>query len=340
MNEKILITGAAGRIGRHLVNALVDQGEKVRALVAEGTVENENVEIFYGDLLNKESIKKATEGVDVIYHLAAIVDYLAPKDKMFNVNVIGTKNLLEVSKAKKFIYLSSTAVMGKKLKEIPANESTPCRPSDFYGKTKLDAESLVKEGGGIIIRSADVFGPGFTEGYEFVISGLENGSLPVIGDGKNFIQWIHISDLIQALLLAKDNGKPREVYIVAGKEIKTLNECLELLAKYLGVEPPKKHVSKFLSRTIASYKLFKAKINKERPKIIPEYVNKIAANRSFDTSKAKNELGFDPKVSYEEAAKEMIEEYKSKKQEENVAEQQSEDQSQGKNQTVSDTLSH
>lgn len=331
MEGKILITGATGRIGKHLVNALVNQGEKVRALVAEGTIENESVEIFYGDLLNKESIKKAVDGVDVIYHLAAIIDYLAPKDKMFNVNVIGTKNLLEASKAKKFIYLSSTAVMGKKLKEIPANESTPARPSDFYGKTKLDAENLVKEGGGIIIRSADVFGPGFAEGYDYVISGLENGSLPVIGDGKNFIQWIHIEDLIQALLLAKENGKPREVYIVAGKEVKTLNECLELLAKYLEVEPPKKHVSKFLAKTVANYKVFKSKISKERPKVIPEYINKIVANRSFDTSKAKRELGFDPKVSYEEAAKEMIEEYKSKKQKEKVTEQQSEDQSQGKN---------
>lgn len=323
----LLITGATGRIGKHLVNALLNQGEKVRAFVKEKTVENENVEIFYGDLLDKESLKKAVEGVDVIYHLAAIVDYLAPKDEMFKVNVIGTKNLLEVSKAKKFIYLSSTAAMGKKLKEIPANESTPCHPSDFYGQTKLDAEKLVKEAGGIVLRSADVFGPGFTEGYDYVISGLESETLPVVGDGKNFIQWIHIDDLIQALLLVKENGKPGEVYIVSGKEVKTLNECLELLAKYLEVEPPKRHVSKFLTKTLTNYKMFKAKIKKERPKVIPEYINKITANRSFDISKAKKELGFEPKVSYEDAAREMIEEYKKlKQQEENVTQEQSKEQ--------------
>jgi len=328
MDEKILVTGATGRVGKHLVNALLSQGEKVRALVKEKIVENENVEIFYGDLLDKESLKKAVETVDIIYHLAAVVDYLAPKDMMFNVNVIGTKNLLEVSKAKKFIYLSSTASMGKKLKEIPANESTPCHPSDFYGQTKLDAEKLVKENGGIVLRSADVFGSGFIEGYDYVISGLEDGSLPVIGDGKNFIQWIHIDDLIQALLLVKDNGKPGEVYIVAGKEVKTLNECLELLAKYLEVEPPKKHVSKFLAKTLTNYKLFKAKIKKERPKVIPEYINKMTANRSFDISKAKKELGFEPRISYEDAAREMVEEYKkSKQQEENVTEEQSKEQS-------------
>jgi nucleoside-diphosphate-sugar epimerase len=327
MEEKILITGATGRVGKHLINALVKEVEKVRALVKEGIIENENVEIFYGDVLNKESLKKAVEGVDVIYHLAAIVDYLAPKDIMFNVNVIGTKNLLEVSKAKKFIYLSSTAAMGKKLKEIPATESTPCHPSEFYGQTKLEAENFVKEAGGIIIRSADIFGSGFTEGYDYVISGLEDGSLPIIGNGKNFIQWIHISDLVQALLLAKENGKPGEVYIVAGKEVKTLNECLELLAKYLNVETPKKHVSKFLAKTMVNYKVFKAKIKKERPKVIPEYINKMTANRSFDISKAKKELGFEPKISYEDAAREMVEEYKSKQQKENVAKEQSNEQS-------------
>jgi nucleoside-diphosphate-sugar epimerase len=73
--------------------------------------------------------------------------------------------------------------------------------------------------------------------------------------------------------------------------------------------------------------MFKAKIKKERPKVIPEYINKITANRSFDISKAKKELGFEPKVSYEDAAREMIEEYKKLKQQvENVTQEQSKEQ--------------
>lgn len=329
----ILITGGAGRVGKHLVNALTNEGEKVRVLIKEGMIENESAEVFYGNLLDKESLKKAVNGVEVIYHLAAIVDYLAPKDLMFNVNVVGTKNLLEVSKAKKFIYLSSTAAMGKKLKEIPANESTPCHPTDFYGETKLEAENIVKEAGGIVIRaSGNIIGSGFSEGFDYIISGIKNETLPVIGDGKNLIHWIHINDLIDALILAKDKGRPGEVYIVAGPEVKTLNDCLGLLAKYLEVEPPKKHVSKFLAYAGVNYGVFKSKIRKERPKVIPAYVEKIIANRSFDISKARKELGFEPKIGYEEAAKEMVEEYKkSKKQEEEVTEDQSEGQSQGKN---------
>lgn len=324
----ILVTGGSGRIGRHLVKALLERGEDVRVLIKDKMIEFENVEIFYGDLLDMESLRKAVEGVDVIYHLAAVVDYLAPKDLMYNVNVIGTKNLLEVSKGKKVIYLSSTAVMGKKLKELPANEKTPCHPSNYYGKTKLEAEKLVKEAGGIVIRSAQVFGSGFTEGYNFVISQLEKGKMLIIGNGKNLIHWIHINDLIQALLLAKENGKSGETYLVAGKEVKTVKSLFELFCKYLNVPTPEKHVSKSIAKLLAYSNLLKGKIKRKRPDLIPEYIEKIVANRTFDTSKARRELEFEPKIGYEEAAREMVEEYKKlKKEEEEISEEQSEQES-------------
>lgn len=321
----ILVTGGSGRIGRHLVKALLERGENVRVLIKDKMIEFENVEIFYGDLLDIESLRKAVDGIDVIYHLAAVVDYLAPKDLMYGVNVIGTKNLLEVSKGKKIIYLSSTAAMGKRLRELPANEKTSCHPSNYYGKTKLEAENLVRENNGIVIRSADVFGSGFTEGYQFVISRLERGEMPIIGDGKNLIQWIDVSDLVQALLLAKEKGKPGETYLVAGKEVKTVKDLFGLLCKYLNVPPPQKHVSKLVAKMLAYSKLLKGKIKRKRPNLIPEYVEKIVANRTFDISKARRELGFEPKVGYEEAAREMVEEYKKlKKKEEEIPEEQSE----------------
>jgi nucleoside-diphosphate-sugar epimerase len=324
----VLVTGASGRIGRHLIPVLLKSGDEVKVLVKENMIDNENVEVFYGDLLDKESLKKAVDGVDVVFHLAALTDYLAQKEDMYKTNVVGTKNLLEVSKGKKFIYLSSTAVMGNKFKELPLNESTPCKPSSFYGKTKLEAENLVKQAGGIIVRSPDVFGPGFTEGFDFVLSGLENGQMPVIGDGKNFIQWIHVNDLVQALNLAKVLGKPGEVYIVAGKEFKTLNELLAILSKHMGVEPPKKHTSGLLAKAMAQSKVLKGKLSKERPEMIPEYINKITSNRTFDLTKARKELGFEPQIGYDEAAKEIVEDYKARsyKEEEEVAEEQSEDQ--------------
>lgn len=319
----VLITGASGRIGKHLVNALLKEGENVRVFIKNKTVEAENVEVFFGDILNIESLKKAVDGVDVIYHLAAVVDYLAPQDLMYKVNVLGTRNLLEVSKGKKIIYLSTTAVMGKKLKEMPASEKIFCRPSDYYGKTKLEAEKLVRENGGIILRSADVYGPGFEEGYFFVFSALEKENMPVFGDGKNIIQYIHVNDLVQALLLAKEKGKSGETYIVAGKDFKTQKELYELICKQLGVSFSEKHVSPTIAKSVLFFRNIGTKIRGERPNLITEYINKLTANRLFDISKAKTELGFEPRIDYETGISEMIEEYKkSKQKEENITEEE------------------
>jgi nucleoside-diphosphate-sugar epimerase len=316
----VLITGATGRIGRHLVNALITKGEKVRVLIRDRMTEFENVEIFYGDLIDKEAVKKAVEGIDTIFHLAAVVDYSAPDDQMYQVNVGGTKNILEVFKGNKFIYLSSTAVLGKKLK-TPADESTPYSPSNFYGKTKMEAEKFVKANNGIVVRSPDVLMPRFTEGYDIIFSKLMEGKMPIIGDGKNFIDYIYITDLIQALLLVMEKGKKGEIYMVAGKGVKTQKECLEIASKFLNVEPPKRHVSAFSA-------LLSSKIRRKKD-FIPEYIEKILRNRTYDITKAKNELGFDPKIDLETAIRLMVENYLGRLNEEKkeVTEEKSEQQS-------------
>ena len=290
--------------------------------------EFENVETFYGDLLDKESLKKAVEDIDTMFHLAAVVDYTAPEDLLFKVNVIGTKNILEVFKGDKFIYLSSTAVWGKKIKDLPADEKTPYNPSNFYGRTKMEAEKLVKDNEGIIIRSPDVLMPAFVE-YDIIFSKLLEGKMSIIGDGKNFIDYIHISDLIQALLLAKDKGKKGEIYIVSGKGVKTQKQCLELASKYLDVEPPKKHTPALSAKLFSRGSVIKSKLKRKAPEFIPEYVEKMLRNRTFDISKAKNELGFEPKVDMETSIKEMVEDYleRLEEEQEEVSEEQSEQQS-------------
>jgi len=283
--------------------------------------EFENVETFYGDLLDKESLKKAVEDIDTIFHLGAVVDYTAPEDLMFKVNVIGTKNLLDVFKGDKFIYLSSTAVLGKKIKGLTADENTPYNPSNFYGRTKMEAEKLVKEKNGIIIRSADVYGPEFEEGYYYLFNKLENGEMPIFGDGKNIIQYIHVNDLIKALLLTLEKGELGEIYTVAGKDMKTQRELYEIVCKYLDVP----FVEKYKSVGLAKFLL---KLRVRKPKFMLEYIEKLSVNRIFNLTKVKNELGFEPQIDYENGISEMVENYKKLKEEqEKISEEQSEQQS-------------
>jgi nucleoside-diphosphate-sugar epimerase len=306
----ILVTGATGHVGRPLIEALLGQGEEVRALLLEKETELKNVEIVQGNVLDVDSVKRAAEGVDVIYHLAAIVDYYrAPRHLMYDVNVNGTKNLLDCSKAGRFVYLSTTSVYGKRMKENPADERTPCSPDSFYGETKEMAEKMVIGKGGIVLRSPVIYGHGFNEGFASILPRIEKGSMPIIGSGSNRIQWIHISDLIQALLLAKDKGKPGETYLVAGEERKSQEELFSLLARYLNAKPPGKRISVTLAYASAYYSMLSARVRGVKPKLLPEHISRIASDRTFDISKAKAELGFRQTVGYEEGAKEIVKEY-------------------------------
>ncbi len=306
----ILVTGASGHVGRHLVEELVRQHEEVRVLVRKDYTGSNKVEVVKGDILDEEAVKRATKGVEVIYHLAAIVDYHpAPRQQTYDVNVLGTRNVLKYSEAEKFIYQSSTAVYGRKHKN-PATENTPYHPYSYYGQTKVMAEKLVLEKGGIVIRCPAIYGPGFNEGYYFMLAQIQKGKMPIVGSGENRMQWIYISDLIQALILAKDKGKKGEVYLVGGKETETQAELAALAAKYLGVDRSTKHVSTNSAYALAYYKLISAKLRKKESKLEPEHIRKITADRTFDISKAKRELGFQPKTGWDEGMKEMVEEFR------------------------------
>jgi len=286
-------------------------------------IDFENVEIYYGDVLDKETLKKALEDVDTVFHLAAVVDYSQPEELMFNTNVIGTRNVLEFFKGSKFIYLSTADVLGKKIKE-PATENTPYKPSNFYAKTKMEAEKTVKENNGIIVRSPDALMPKFLENYDFIFSKLQEGKISIVGDGKNFIDFINVRDLIHALLLTQEKGRKGEIYNVCGKGIKTQKEFLEIACKYLNVEAPKKHAS-----TISIKLQSLGSRLKSGQKFMSEYMDKIQRDRTFDIAKAKNEIGFEPFLDLEDSIKEMTEDYleRSNKEQEEVAEEQSEQES-------------
>lgn len=306
----ILVTGASGHLGRHLVKELLEQGEKVRVFVRSDPA-IEGTETVHGDVLDPVAVSKAVEGIDTIYHLAAAVDYKQLSKKLlYDVNVTGTRNILEKSKAHNFIYMSSTSVYGYNMKENPASEKTQTNPSSDYGKTKAEAEKLVILKGGMVIRAPVIYGSGFNQGFGYVLSQIQKEKMVVIGDGKNRMQWVHVDDLVHALILTKDKGKSGETYLIAGKDIKTQEELYSMLAKHLGVSPPTKRVSTMLARMLAYYKTMKAGMAGKEPSITSSQIERIVSDRTFDISKAVRELGFDPKINYEKGAEEMVSEYR------------------------------
>ena len=173
---KVLVTGATGFIGRHLVKALCNEGYAVRCLVRKSSkieeLEKLNVEMSFGDLFDLSSLEKAIKGVSIIFHTAGEVYSSNPADHD-EVNVRGTKNLLDASINKqidRIVYFSSIAATGPMVDEkILLNENAPYNPINVYGVSKHKAEVMALKSYKdykipvVILRLPIVYGPGISE---------------------------------------------------------------------------------------------------------------------------------------------------------------------------------
>lgn len=320
-----LVTGASGRLGNYLVRALLERGERVRVLQRKSGKQADfpkGVEVVYGDLLDRQSLEKAAEDVDYVYHLAALVNPSARFEDLLDVNYRGTRNLLEACRSKafhlrRFVFVSSISVYGKELAEIPANEETATNPTDNYGKSKMLAEQAVEQYVEkipfVILRPAVIYGTGFDEAYLPILAALEKRKMSVVGSGKNAIPLIHATDVVRAMLLASRAEKAiGNKYVIATGERLMQSQIFEIACHHLGVRSPGSCTPIWMARLkLRLANLFSALAGK-RPKMTEDYIDILASNRIFKIDKAREELGFEPKVRLEDGIAEMVEYYRSK----------------------------
>jgi len=321
---KAFVTGGTGFTGGHLIQRLVKDGYEVCAL-ARKTSDTEllrklGVEIITGDITDKDLLTKAVKGTDIVYHLAAMYrEGGGIGEKPFwDVNVTGTRNILEASREAnigRFIHCSTAGVHGH-ISNPPANENYPYNPGDIYQKTKIEGEKLAldyiaKGLPGVVVRPVGIYGPGdlrFLKLYKYV----QTGKFIMVGNGKVLYHLTFIDDLVDGFILCgtKDNA-PGQTYLIAGESYVSLNEYVEKIANSLGVKKPKIRFPFFrpvwYSALLCEIVCYPFRIN---PPIFRRRVDIFRKNRAFDISKARNELGFEPKVSLEEGIKRTAEWYK------------------------------
>jgi len=259
-----LVTGGAGFIGSHLVDRLVLEGWRVRVLdnFSTGRMENirhhvdgEMVEVVKGDLKDLEVVKSAVEGVDAVFHFAANPEVRVSTTNPeihFNENVVATFNLLEAMRregVRELVFASSSSVYGEP-DEIPVSEEAPVRPVSVYGASKAACESLIHAYSklygvrAVVLRYANVVGPRLKHGvvYDFVVKLRKSPSeLEVLGDGKQVRSYIHVSDAVEATMIAwmkSDNAF--EVYNVASEDWITVDDVADEVAKAVGLSDVRK----------------------------------------------------------------------------------------------------
>ncbi|VVB73917.1 L-arabinose 1-dehydrogenase (NAD(P)(+)) [uncultured archaeon] len=314
---RCFVTGATGRLGSVLVKALLDRHHFVTALVTD---ENERMklpkgaEAIVGDITDRAAVEKGVGECQVVFHLAALVSYTASWEQLERVNIKGTRTVADAcSKHKtRLIYVSTTGVYGKRLAEMPANEKTPTNPTDLYGKSKLEAERIVGSYFGtfpyMIFRPAVIYGPPFFDVYARVLKKIENGSMQVLGDGKNVIPFVHSDDVVEALMLGARSELPAGTFVLAGNSTMTQEAIYRFAAEALGVEFKPGHTSPGVAKALISLTSLVKKSG-----ISDEDVNVLSSHRIFDTNRAEKILGWKPGTNLMEGIRQMVEMYNERK---------------------------
>lgn len=203
-----LVTGAAGFIGSHLVEALLARGEKVRALVRPTSSRRylSSTEIACANLVSGEGLADAAAGVDVIVHVAGVTKALRAED-YYRGNVGASENLARAAAGKgiRFVQVSSLAAVGPS-SGSPVTEETEPRPLTNYGRSKLQAETAVRAvlPDAVIVRPPVVYGPRDTGVFE-VLKPLSKGWALQIAGGERWFSAIYVKDLVEGLMAAAAN---------------------------------------------------------------------------------------------------------------------------------------
>jgi nucleoside-diphosphate-sugar epimerase len=248
---KILITGAAGFIGKRLSARLLKSGAEVRCLLRHLSpvpAELSGAEIVRGDLLDPASLEQAAKDVSAVLHCAALV---RPRGAIISrreflktleaVNRDGARNVAAAAAAagaKLFLHLSSIAAQGP---GVSLRETDPCRPMTLYGRSKLDSETAVMQGippGSscrlVIARPAMIYGKDSPNWNKF-FSAVRSGLVPVPGRGNNTLSVCWVESLVDALLLLAKSGEDRAAYTVS-EGPRTWNDLARMSSEAIGVK--------------------------------------------------------------------------------------------------------
>lgn len=226
-NKNVFVTGGCGFIGSHLVDKLVEKGNKVIVVdnLSAGSVENidtKKVKFVKGDILDLKLMKKLTKNIDIVFHFAAQPDVRKSYTQVyedFQVNVLGTINVLEAMRennVKVMIFASSAGTIYGETKVVPTPEEHPLLPISHYGASKAACEQYLSSYAFLFdmtcvsLRYGNIFGPRSNHGviYDFFHKLKNNpSSLEILGDGKQEKSYLYIDDCISASLIAAEKSK-------------------------------------------------------------------------------------------------------------------------------------
>lgn len=319
---QVLVTGITGFIGRHLRKALQEADYNVIGVSHNPQkiekFEQAGIPMRRADLWNPHSWEGITKGIDIVLHLAAIMDFHTPLKQLYEPNVLGTIAFAKDAcqhEVQHFIYTSSTEALGP-VEDPPAKEDAPYTPTYAYGVTKMLAEkALLKRYQDsdfplTIVRPTGVFGPGDTHIGLSTIKAVANGNLTYFpGSGHHLIHFTYVKDVVQGFLkvLSHREESVGEIFHIASDDYDSYLKTFTKIAYLLDVEPPQASVPiKVAKFYVCLLHLLKKLQDTEEFFMHPSTIEDMTVDRAYSNEKAKRLLNFSPEFSFEEGMRETI----------------------------------
>jgi len=311
---KVLITGATGLLGGHLIQELQQRGDQIRALVLP--VENaekliaQGVEVVRGDVTDATTLAPAVKGIEIILHLAGMMGVDRPLADYRLVNVTGTENLYraaQVAGVRRFVHTSSHTVYGLGYGRFLTEEDELRPDPDPYSITKAEGDHLMRrlmlksDVETVIIRPGTFFGPGDRLHFGRIAQRMKNGKGIVIGRGNNALPFCYVTDVAQGFLLAASHEKaPGNVYNISNDRPLTQQEIFNAIADDVGGRRPVRHLPYlpiYYGGIVAEKVAF---ITHTKPIVTRLGAMMFGTDNRHSVEKARGELGYVPRVDIRE----------------------------------------
>lgn len=304
----VVVTGAAGHVGANLVRSLLSSGRRVRVLVYQDrrALEGLDVEFVNGDVRDLESLRRAFEKAEVVYHAAAHISLLANQwPIMESINVIGTRNVVDACLdcgVNRLIHFSSIHALNQEPFDVPVDESrsfVSSQRSSPYNRSKAEAEKEVLKGikrglDSIILNPTGVIGP-----FDFkpshcgeALLTMSRGKLPVLVKGG--FDWVDVRDVVKGALTAEQQAPTGFKYILSGNWV-SVCDVAATVEQVTGVQAPQFVSPSWLARMGAPFVTTFAQWKGKRPLYTRFSLKSLHDNRQISHAKATRELNYHPR---------------------------------------------
>lgn len=318
---RVLVTGSNGFIGSTLTEHLLHEGQ-VRCLIRKTSntrwIRDLDVEFVYGDLRAPETLKDAVKHIDVIYHTGGVTKGRKEEDYMLG-NCQTTINLLNASRKygpdhQKIVLVSSQAAGGPAVDGRPRTETDSPEPVSRYGRSKLKAEQALLQQSDrpvAIVRPPSVYGPRDTDFY-VMFRQVKRGLVPIAGLGRQTLSLIYVSDLVNGIISAGESPHSNhQIYYISGDGVFTWKMLVRAMQRSMNCLAIRIYIPKFVVNAVSWISEASAILTDKPALLNRDKIREMKQSAWIcSNEKAKQELGFKPRIDIEEGFQRTADWYK------------------------------